>query len=344
MQFTLREIAALLGGKVEGDPETPIHDLSKIENGRSGTITFLANPKYTPHIYTTHAAAVLVADNFQPTAPVPCALVRVKDPYVAFTILLEKISELIRNKIGIEEGALIHPQAVIGQDVYIGAGACIAAGARIGDQARIYPGAYIGDNAEIGSGTVIYANVSVYYGCKIGSNGIIHSGTVIGSDGFGFAPQADGSLKKIPQTGIVLIEDNVEIGANCTIDRATLGATIIRKGAKLDNLIQVAHNVEIGENTVIAAQTGVSGTTRIGRGCMIGGQVGIVGHIQLADGTRVGAQSGISKSVTQPGRILRGSPAQEFQKQLRSEALFRQLDEMAKKIATLEQILQEKEH
>lgn len=343
MKFKVGEIAHLLGAKLEGDPQVEISGLAKIEEGQPGTLTFLANPKYESHIYATGASAVIVAADFVPKSPVPAVLLRCEDPYSAFTALLAKAAEMIQNKTGIESPVYIPESAQIGKDVYIGAFAYIGEGAKIGDGARIYPHAYIGDQASIGNGTTIHPHVTVYYGCQIGADCIIHSGTVIGSDGFGFAPQKDGSLKKIPQTGIVRIEDKVEIGSGCSIDRATLGETVIREGVKLDNLIQVAHNVEIGAHTVIAAQTGVSGSTKLGRNCMVGGQVGIVGHIHLADGTRIGAQSGVSKSTEDKGKALRGSPAQDYRQQLRSEAVFRNLDELARKVHALEQQLKDRE-
>jgi UDP-3-O-[3-hydroxymyristoyl] glucosamine N-acyltransferase len=336
MKLKVGEIAGLIGARVEGDGEQYINKLAKIEEGSAGALTFLANPKYEAFVYTTLASAVIVADDFVPKQPVAAALLRTQDPYMAFAKLLEKFMQFVQNKVGREQPSFVAESAVIGKDVYIGAFSYIGNGVNIGDGAKIYPHAYVGDFASVGEGSTLYANASVYHGCKIGKRCIVHSGAVIGSDGFGFAPQADGSFKKIPQTGIVQLEDDVEIGAGCTIDRATLGETLIRKGAKLDNLIQVAHNVEIGEHTVIAAQTGISGSTKIGKNCMVGGQVGIVGHIKLADGTRIGAQSGVSKSVDDVGKALRGSPAQDYKQQLRSEAVFRNLDELDKRLHRLE--------
>lgn len=336
MKFKVREIAGMIGAQVDGDAEQWINSLSKIEEGGPGSLTFLANPKYESFVYETKASAVIVAADFVPKHPLTAVLLRCKEPYMAFAALLQQFMAFVQNKSGIEQPSFIAETAEIGQNVYIGAFAYIGHGAKIGNGAKIYPHSYIGDYASVGDNSTIYANVSVYYGCKIGNNCIVHSGAVIGSDGFGFAPKPDGQFQKIPQTGIVRLEDDVEIGAGCTIDRATLGETIIRKGAKLDNLIQIAHNVEIGENTVIAAQTGVSGSTKIGNNCMIGGQVGIVGHIKLADGTRIGAQSGISKSVEEKGKALRGSPAQDYKLQLRSEAVFRNLDALDKRLFLLE--------
>ncbi len=336
MKFKVGEIAGMIGAQVVGDPEQEVNSLSKIEEGVPGSITFLANPKYEQYVYDSKATAVIVASDFEPKHPVSATLLRCKDPYMAFAALLQQFMAFVQNKSGIEQPSFVSPTAEIGQNVYIGAFAYIGHGTKIADGAKIYPHAYVGDYASIGEGSTVYSHVSIYYGCKIGKRCVIHSGSVIGSDGFGFAPKADGQFQKIPQTGIVRLEDDVEIGAGCTIDRATLGETIIRKGAKLDNLIQVAHNVEIGENTVIAAQTGVSGSTKIGNNCMIGGQVGIVGHIKLADGTKIGAQSGISKSVEEKGKSLRGSPAQDYKLQLRSEAVFRNLDALDKRLHLLE--------
>ncbi len=336
MKFKVGEIAGMIGAQIEGDSEQMINSLSKIEEGSPGSLTFLANPKYESFVYETKASAVIVGSDFEPKQAITATLLRCKDPYMAFAALLQRFMAFVQNKSGIEQPSYISESAEIGQNVYIGAFAYIGNGVKIADGAKIYPHTYIGDFASIGEGSTIYANVSVYYGCKIGKHCIVHSGAVIGSDGFGFAPKADGQFQKIPQTGIVRLEDHVEIGAGCTIDRATLGETIIRRGAKLDNLIQVAHNVEIGENTVIAAQAGISGSTKIGNNCMIGGQVGIVGHIKLADGTKIGAQSGVSKTVEEKGKALRGSPAQDYKLQLRSEAVFRNLDALDKRLHLLE--------
>ena len=339
MKFKVGDIATMIGAQVVGDAEQWISSLAKIEEGNPGSLTFLANPKYESFLYTTQATAVIVSSDFQAKQPVSATLLKAKDPYMAFAQLLQRFMQFVQNKSGIEQPSFIAETAQIGKNVYIGAFAYIGNGAIIGDGVKIYPHTYVGDYAAVGEGSTLYANVSLYYGCKIGKHCIVHSGAVIGSDGFGFAPQPDGQFQKIPQTGIVRLEDNVEIGAGCTIDRATLGETVIRKGAKLDNLIQVAHNVEIGENTVIAAQTGISGSTKIGNNCMIGGQVGIVGHIKLADGTKIGAQSGVSKTVEEKGKALRGSPAQDYKLQLRSEAVFRNLDAIDKRLHQLEKAI-----
>lgn len=343
MKLKVGEIAQLLKAEVEGSRDTEISGLAKIEEGRPGTITFFANPKYEAFVYTTEASAVLVPADWQPKESVRATLLRCPDPYSAFTVLLGKAMELLQEKRGIEQPCYISESAIIGKDVYIGAFAYIGAGAVIGDGAKVYPHSFVGDQAHVGAHSVLHSNVSLYYGCRVGSHCIIHSGAVIGSDGFGFAPQEDGRMQKIPQTGIVRLEDHVEVGAGTVIDRATLGETVIREGVKLDNLIQIAHNVEVGAHTVIAAQTGISGSTKLGRNCMVGGQVGIVGHLTLADRTQIGAQSGMSKSVKEPGKAFRGSPAQDYRQQLRSEAVFKQLDALSKKVHELEKLLKKQD-
>lgn len=343
MKFSASQIAQLLGAEIEGNPDIEVFTLSKIEEGLPGSICFLANPKYTPYLYSTQASIIIVAKTLELAQPVNATLLRVENPYAAFSALLEQAQAMMAQKSGIEQPCFISPSAKIGKNVYIGAFAYIGQHVIIADNAKIYPHTYVGDNAKIGENTAIHANVSVYAHCEIGRNCIIHSGVVIGSDGFGHAPQADGSYKKVPQIGNVVIEDEVEIGANTAIDRATMGSTIIRKGVKLDNLIQVAHNVEIGKNTAIAAQTGISGSTKLGENCLIGGQVGFVGHIVIADGVQIGAQSGVSKNITEKGSAWRGSPVQAYRQQLKSEAVFRQLDALTKKIQALEKKLAEME-
>jgi UDP-3-O-[3-hydroxymyristoyl] glucosamine N-acyltransferase len=336
MKFKVSEIAALIGATVEGNPDAEVVSLGKIEEGKPGDLTFFANPKYEAYLYDTLATAVIVSTDYQLKSPVKATLLRSADPYSAFTAILKQAQSLLQDKKGIEQPSFIHPSAKVGEGVYIGAFAYVGAGATLENGVKLYPNTYVGDGAFIGEGSVLHPQVTVYHGCKVGKGCILHAGAVIGSDGFGFAPQADGSFDKIPQTGTVRLEDQVEIGANTTIDRATLGETVIKQGVKLDNLIQIAHNVEIGENTVIAAQTGISGSTKLGKNCMVGGQVGIVGHIKLADRTSIGAQSGISKNIEEVGKAFRGSPAQDYKKQLKSEAVFRNLDELAKKVAQLE--------
>lgn len=342
ISYTISQIAGILGGTTEGNSGEKITAIAKIEEGFPGSITFLANPKYESFLYETEASAVIISKNFVPKAPVKAALIRVENPYQAFTFLLQKVQELLQKKTGIEEPSFISPTAKTGKDVYIGAFCYIGHFAVIEDGVKLYPGTYVGDGVTIGKNSILYANVSVYMQCKIGESCIIHSGAVIGSDGFGHAPQADGSYLKIPQMGNVVIGNQVEVGANTTIDRATIGSTVIQDGVKLDNLIQIAHNVVIGKNTVIAAQTGISGSTKIGENGMIGGQVGIVGHIEIANGVKIGAQSGISKTIQEENSAWRGSPAQVYRQQLKSEAIFRQLETLMKKVTALEKALSEK--
>ncbi len=339
MKFPISTIAQLIGATIEGNANAEIFTLSKIEEGKPGGICFLANPKYTHHIYSTQASAVIVANDFVATEPILATLLRVENPYNAFTFLLQKAQEMMQVKTGIEQPCFISPTAKIGENVYIGAFAYIGHYAEIGNGTKIYPHTYIGDNAKIGENTTLHANVSVYMGCEIGHNCLIHAGVVVGSDGFGHAPQNDGTYAKIPQIGNVVIENHVEIGANTTIDRGTMGSTRICDGVKLDNLIQVAHNVVIGKNTVIAAQTGISGSTKIGESCMIGGQVGFVGHINITNGVKIGAQSGVSKDIRIEKSAWRGSPVQEYRQQLKSEAIFRQLEELSKKVHELEKMM-----
>jgi len=341
MEFSAQQIADLINGTIEGDPEIKISYVSKIEEGRKGTLTFLANPKYTQHIYQTEASIVLVNNDFKPEKPVTATLIRVENAYAAFAQLLEFYNRIKLNKTGISPAAYISPSAKVGREVYIGEFAFVGENAVIGDNSRIYPQVYVGDNARVGDRTTLYAGVKIYSDNIIGSDCILHAGVVIGSDGFGFAPQEDNHYKKVSQIGNVVIEDEVEIGSNSTIDRATLGSTIIRKGAKIDNLVQIAHNVEIGENTVIAAQSGVSGSTKIGRNCMFGGQVGIIGHISIADDVKIAAQSGIGKNIITKGEILQGSPAFEIGRYRKAYIHFRNLDEIKNKLDSLEKQIRE---
>jgi UDP-3-O-[3-hydroxymyristoyl] glucosamine N-acyltransferase len=342
MEFSAGQIAALVQGEVEGDANILISNVARIEEGSLGCISFLANPKYEPWIYTTRSSVVMVSDSFQARRPVAATLIRVNDPYTSFTLLLQEYQRLTSlQKRGTEEPAFLASSAQVGENGYRGAFSYIGENCRIGSNVKIYPQVYIGDNVEIGDNTILLPGVKIYQGCKIGKYCTIAAGAVIGSDGFGFAPQTDGTYKNIPQLGIVVIEDHVDIGANTTVDRATMGATIIRKGVKLDNLVQIAHNVEIGENTVIAAQTGVSGSTKVGKNCIIAGQVGVVGHIKIADRTSVGAQSGISKGVFREGTALFGSPAIEYTDQLKSIIVYRKLPQMLRRIEEMEkQLLQ----
>ena len=337
MKWTLSQVAEIIGAEIDGEENILVHAISKIEEGFEGSISFLANPKYTPYIYQTSASAVIVSKDFEPSQPVKASLLRVEDPYSAFTLLLKKYNELSSSsKTGIDSQAFVSSSATIGEGVYIGPFSYIGEGANIGNNVKIYPFSYIGDRVSIGEASSINAHVTIYHDCIIGSNCILHAGCVIGSDGFGFAPKPDGSFEKIPQTGNVELGDFVEVGANATLDRATLGSTIVRKGVKLDNLVQVAHNVEIGENSVIAAQSGIAGSTKLGKYVMIGGQVGIVGHLKIADQTKIDAQSGVNRSIKEPGQAFRGSPIQPFRQQLKSEVLFRKLEELQKRIQQLE--------
>ncbi len=334
MKYTLQQISNYINGEIEGDAQVEISNIANIKEAKTGDISFLSNPKYTPFIYKTKASAVIVNKDFKPEKPVKTNLIKVDDAYKAFSILLEAISPKIE-KNGIEEFAVIHPTAKIGKDVYIGSFAYIGENVVIGDGTKIFPHSYIGDATEIGKETNIFSNVSIYHQCIIGNHVTIHSGTVIGADGFGFAPNNGDSFQKVPQVGNVIIEDYVEIGANSSIDRATLSSTIIRRGVKLDNFIQVAHNVEIGENTVIAAHTGISGSTKIGSNCMIGGQVGMAGHIKIGNNVRVGAQSGIINDVPD-NEILIGSPALPYRNFKKSSILFKNLEDLYKRIIELE--------
>src|SRR5882672_10017307 len=300
MQFSAAQIALLINGKLEGDPEVLVNNFGKIEEAQAGQLAFLANPKYEEFIYSTKASIVIVNDSQVLKEKIKATLILVPDAYLAFASLLSKYQEMMNQQLsGIQEPVYISKTATMGENVFVGAFAYIGNNAKLGKNVKIYPQAYIGDDVSIGDNTVIYPGVKIYYRCVIGAQVTIHAGSVIGADGFGFAPQADGSFKKIPQMGNVVIEDYVEVGSNATIDRATIGSTLIKKGVKLDNLIQIAHNVEIGNNTVIAAQSGVSGSTKLGNNVMIGGQAGIVGHLQIADGAKVNAQSGVLTSIKQ---------------------------------------------
>ena len=337
MELTVAQVAALIDGAVEGNDQVKINRLEKIEEATAGSIAFLANPKYTSHIYNTRASAVIVSAAFEPQDEISSALIRVKDPYVSFSKLLSEYEKLTKKeKTGIEKPSFQSPDAQIGPGVYLGAFSYIGSQAKIGKGAKIYPHAFIGDGVEIGENTVVHTGVKVYANCKIGNHCSIHAGTVIGSDGFGFAPQDDGTYQAIPQIGSVIIEDHVDIGANTVIDRATMGATIIKSGVKLDNLIQLAHNVEIGRDTVIAAQAGVSGSTKIGENCVIAGQVGVVGHLTIADKTKIGAQSGVPKDIKEEGKIVSGSPAVDHKDFLKINAVLRNLVQLQERVKELE--------
>ncbi len=341
MQFTASQIAELLKGEIEGNADVTVNKLARIEEGVPGSISFLANPLYLQHIYTTAASIVIISKEFTLTAPVSCTLIRVQSADIAFQQLLEMYNQVKLNKTGISKQACIEDSATLGTNVYVGALAFIGENVTIGNNVKIYPQVYIGDNSVIGDNTTIFAGVNVYSETVIGKNCIIHSGTTIGSDGFRFNPENDN--KKVPQIGNVIIEDDVEIGANCAIDRATLGSTILRKGVKFDNLIHIAHNVDIGENTYIAACGCIAGSTKIGKNCMFSGQVGIVGHLQLADNTIVTAQSGISKSITKAGGVYMGSPAFDANKYRKAYIHFRNLDSIAEQVNKHEKINKERE-
>lgn len=342
MQFTAQQIATLLGGSLHGNPDATVHTVAKIEEAGPGALSFIANPKYEGYLTTTGASVVIVNDSLDIPADVQASLIRVPDAYVAFTAILERYHAVMagEGKTGIEQPSFIAASAQVDSAAWVGAFAYVSERVTVAKGAKIFPGVYIGDGASIGEDSTLHPGVKVYAGCKLGARVVVHSGTVIGADGFGFAPQANGTFKKIPQIGNVVIEDDVEIGANTTIDRATMGNTIIRRGVKLDNLIQVAHNVEVGENTVIAAQTGVSGSTKLGKNCMIGGQVGMVGHIQIADGTRIQAQAGLSKSIAVDGTAVAGSPAFDYKAALKSQAVFRNLPDLQARITVLEETVQ----
>lgn len=336
IEFSIDYIANLLNGEVEGDGSVKINQLGKIEDAQAGAISFLSNPKYESSIYSTHASAVIVNKGFHPKKQLNTTLIRVDDPYLSFTALLEEYHKLVNfQKTGVEEPAFISETAEVGQDTYRGAFSYIGANCKIGNHVKIYPHAYIGDNVQIGDYSIIHSGVKIYAGCIVGSHCVIHAGAVIGSDGFGFAPQPDGSYKTIPQVGNVVIGHHVDIGANTTIDCATLESTIIGNGVKLDNLIQIAHNVEIGENTVIAAQAGVSGSAKIGKNCVLAGQVGVVGHLKIGDNSKVGAQAGVGKSLP-PGSIELGSPSFDRSKYLRVYASFKNLPDLVARIQQLE--------
>ncbi|MBK7572088.1 MAG: UDP-3-O-(3-hydroxymyristoyl)glucosamine N-acyltransferase [Bacteroidetes bacterium] len=341
MEFTARQIADLLKGKVEGNENAKVSRLDKIEEGADGGLTFLANPKYTPYIYSTKASVIIVDPSFVADQPVSATLVRVENAYKSFVQLLEIYNQIQRDKKGIEQPSYISASVTLGKDIYVGAFAYIGNNVKVGNNVKIYPQVYIGDNVSIGDNTTLFAGTRIYSDCVIGKDCTIHSGSIIGADGFGFTPNSENQYSKVAQIGNVILEDHVDVGANTTIDRATLGSTIIRKGVKLDNLIQIAHNVEIGENTVIAAQTGVAGSTKIGKDCMIGGQVGIVGHITIADKVKIAAQSGIGSSITGEGEILQGSPAFGIGDYKRSYVVYRKLPTLEKRIKELEQMIAE---
>ena len=335
MELTAAQLAALVNGQVEGDENVKVSTFAKIEEGHPGALSFLANPKYTHFIYSTESSVVLVRKDFVAEEPVKATLVRVDDPYATVAHLLDMVSKMSQvEKRRVEQPSFVSEGVEVPEDAYVGAFAYIGKGVKLGKGVKIYPQVYIGDNSEVGEGTILYAGVKIYQGCKVGRYCILHSGAVIGADGFGFAP-VDGHYEKIPQTGNVVIEDDVEIGANTTVARAMMGATHIGKGVKLDNLIQVAHNCSIGDNTVMAAQVGIAGSAKIGKQCMVGGQVGFVGHIAIADGTHIGAQSGVTKA-TKPGDRVMGAPAVEMGEYARSLVHMKKLGSLYDRVKELE--------
>lgn len=340
MKFTAKQIAEMAGGVVEGNENAEVWKLCKIEEGEPGGLSFLANPKYTNYIYDTHSSVVLVRSDFEAEHPVAATLVRVGDPYLAFAGLLKAYNELQLNKQGIDAQAYITPSATLGEKCYVGAFAFIGENVKIGNNVKIYPQVYVGDNCVIGDNTTLFAGVKVYCNNVIGSRCILHAGAVIGADGFGFAPTADGSYQKIDQIGNVVIEDDVEIGANTCVDRATMGSTVLHKGVKLDNLCQIAHNVVVGQNTAMASQSGIAGSGKVGQNCIIAGQVGIVGHIEVGDRVIIGAQSGVTHSMPSDITIV-GSPAMDATKQRKNLVLARNLDKLEKRVRQLERQLEE---
>ncbi|MDX9903901.1 MAG: UDP-3-O-(3-hydroxymyristoyl)glucosamine N-acyltransferase [Bacteroidales bacterium] len=341
MEYTAEMIARLLSGTVEGNPGATVNTIAKIEEGIPGALSFLANPKYEQYVYSTGSSVVLVRNDFKPGREVKATLIRVEDPYQSVARLLQIYEAARPAPKGIHPTAVIDETAVVGEDVYLGPYAVVSANAVIGSGSSIYPHTYVGDGAKVGRNCTLHSGVRVYSECVIGDNCILHSGAVIGADGFGFAPVAESNFMKIPQIGNVVIEDNVEIGANTCIDRATMGSTVIRSGVKLDNLVQVGHNVVIGENTVIAGQTGIAGSTKVGKNCMIGGQVGIVGHLTIADGCRVGAQTGIIGSVREEGSTLVGTPSLDSRKFMKSYAWFARLPELNRKVDEMAKTVEE---
>ena len=341
MKFLASQIAALLSGTVEGDPNAEVWNVAKIEEGRPGMLSFLANPKYTSYIYETQSSVVIVNRDFEPKQPVAATLIRVDDAYASFAKLLAYYDQMSQNKSGVSSLAFVSSSARMGENLYLGEFAFIGENAVIGDNVKIYPQVYVGDGVVVGDNTTLYPGVRLYRNTVIGQRCIVHAGAVIGADGFGFAPQEDGHYEKIPQVGNVVVDDDVEIGANTTIDRSTMGSTRVHKGVKLDNLVHLAHNVEVGENSALAAQVGVSGSTHLGKNCVVGGQSGFVGHLHIADGSKFGGQSGIMGSIKQENQEFMGTPIQPLRQYLTSNARFRHIDEMARKIEMLEKELEQ---
>ena len=335
MNFTAQEVANIIGGTIEGDPHAKVNSVAKIEDGCIGNLCFLANEKYKNHIYTTDASVIIVDNSFNLSKKIKATLIKVDDAYSSFSQLLEVYNRMKFNKSGLSDKADISNKTIIGDDVYIGPFTSICEGVRVGNNVKIHPNCYIGENVIIGDNTIIFPNVSIYHDCNIGKNNIIHSGATIGADGFGFAPNKENKYKKISQIGNVEIADEVEIGTNTTIDRATMGATKIGKGVKLDNLIQIGHNVELGENTVIAAQAAIAGSSKIGKDCMIGGQTAISGHLTIADKVKIAGQSGIASSITKTGAVLQGPMAFDIKEFQRSYIIFKKLPEMYRTLTSI---------
>ena len=340
MEFTAKQIADFLKGEVEGNPDVKVSNFAKIEEGKPGTLAFLSNPKYTHYIYDTQADIVLVNANFKAEKEIKATLIRVENSYEALAKLLELVEKSKPAKVGIEPMSYVAQTAKIGKEVYIAGFAYVSENAVVGDNSKVFPHVFIGENVTLGNNVTLYSGVKIYAGCKIGDNSIIHAGAIIGSDGFGFAPQADGSYHKIPQLGNVVIEKNVEIGANTVIDRAVMDSTIIKEGVKLDNLIQIAHNVEIGKHTVIASQSGISGSTKVGKNCVFGGQVGLAGHLKIGNNVKLGAQSGIMKNLKKDSELI-GSPAIPIRDWYKSSVIFGKLPEMYREIAQLKKEINE---
>jgi UDP-3-O-[3-hydroxymyristoyl] glucosamine N-acyltransferase len=343
MEFTAKAVAEFLKGEVFGDPEIKVNKVSKIEEGTEGSLCFLSNPKYEEYLYTSTASIVIVNKDFNPAKKLNCTLIKVEDAYQAIAALLQLQESVKPAKIGKHPQSWIEESSEAGEELYLGAFAYVGENCKLGNKVKIYPQVFVGDNVEIGDNTVIYPGTKIYPDCKIGNNCIIHAGVIIGADGFGFAPDAENDYKKIPQTGNVILEDRVEIGSNTTIDRATIGSTVIRKGVKLDNLIQVGHNVTIGENTVMAAQSAIAGSVKIGKNCMFGGQVGIAGHIEIADEVKMAAKSGVAKDIRKKGAVLMGGPAFDFMDYQKSYVYFKNLPRLADRITSLEKILKNQE-
>ena len=341
MIFSAAQIALLINGKIEGNANAAVNSFGKIEEAQNGQLGFLANPKYEEYLYSTKASVIIINESLELKQPVTATLIRVPDAYTAFATLLSKYQQMMQQQLnGVQEPSYIAKSASYGKNVFIGAFAYLGEKVKLGNNTKVYPNVYLGDNVNVGENCIIHPGVKIYHDCVIGNNVTIHAGTVIGSDGFGFAPQADGSFKKVPQIGNVVIEDNVEIGANTTIDRATMGSTVIKSGAKIDNLVQIAHNVEVGNSTVIAALAGISGSTKIGKGVMIGGQAGLAGHLHVDDGSKINAQAGLGKSL-KAGSSVTGSPAYDYNKAIRSQAVARNLPELEKRIKELEELVKQ---